>query len=54
MSKRADELEALFESIKWADECGLLSEFLEFFLIDFKQTGNMFSAITFANREWDL
>ncbi len=45
---------ALIEAIKWASECGLTSEFITFFLDEFKRCGNVYDAIWYANCEWDL
>lgn len=45
---------ALLEAILWAKECGLTSEFITFFLDEFKRCGNVYDAIWYANCEWDL
>jgi hypothetical protein len=41
-------------SLNWARDCGLELEFVEFFLDEFKRTGNVYESIWYANREWDL
>ena len=49
-----DEVDAVLFALEWARKNALAYEFMEFFLIDYKKTGDVASAIAFANREWDL
>lgn len=49
-----DAVKTLIESIKWARESGLEVEFVQFFLDEFKRTGNVYESIWYANCEWDL
>lgn len=48
------DLKPFFEALSWATLNGLKYEFMESFLVDFGSTRNILSAISFANREWDL
>lgn len=50
----SDEIEDLISSLKHASENGLLYEFLEFFLFDYKKNHNVREAIWYATCEWDL
>lgn len=49
-----DEVDAVLFALEHARKNGLAYEFMEFFLIDYKKTSDVASAIAFANREWDL
>ena len=41
-------------SFLWARSCGLEKEWFESFLQDYESTIDVSSAVSFANREWDL
>ena len=45
---------ALLDAILWAKKCGLTSEFVTFFLDEFKRTNDVYASIWYANCEWDL
>jgi hypothetical protein len=47
-------VDAFLKALEWAKECGLQYEFTEFFLDDFSRTKDVYSAIWYANCEWDL
>lgn len=52
--QRYEELKLLSQAIDNAKKCGLELEFLEFFLIDYKNNGDILGAIWYADCEWDL
>jgi hypothetical protein len=48
------ELDGFFDALRWAKECGLEYEFMEFFLRDYGNNKDVNAAIFYANCEWDL
>lgn len=49
-----NEAKAFIDAFIWSRECGLDVEFVQFFLDEFKRSGNVYEAIWYANCEWDL
>lgn len=49
-----EQLEGFFDALKWAAQCGVHYEFMEFFLRDYGNNKEITAAIDYANREWDL
>lgn len=49
------EIHNLVRAIKWANQQGMIFEFVDFFLSDYNENGgDVYEAINYANREWDL
>lgn len=49
------ELHCLTRATKWADQQGMIFEFLDYFLSEYnKNGGDIYEAVACANREWDL